>query len=227
MNRTASGISSALSPPSAPARAERAADAIVHALGVAGALAAGPALVALAARRGGDGAVVAATAVYAASMAMMFVFSAAYHLAPARGAARGVLRRLDHAAIFVKIAGAYTPFAVLLAGAAARPILTGIWAAALAGAALKLAAPGRFERAALALYLALGWAIVPIGGPILRAAHPATFWLLIGGGALYTAGVGVFVRKSMPFQTALWHLMVLTATGMLCAAVAIELARAP
>jgi hemolysin III len=135
------------------------------------------------------------------------------------------LRRLDHAAIYVKIAGTYTPFAVLFAGAQAAAILTGIWGAALVGAAMKVLAPGRFEWLTLGLYLAMGWAVLVIGGPILEGLSTASVVLVCVGGALYTLGVGFHLWDSLPFQNAIWHALVLAASFVFYAAIVTELVR--
>ncbi len=205
-------------------RAERLADAVIHVSGVVAALIAAPVLVTLAAVWHGDAATIAAAAVYGVSMIAMFGCSALYHLIPATNW-RWLLRRLDHAAIYVKIAGTYTPFAVLLAGRDAVWILGGIWTAAALGVVLKLLAPHRFERASLVLYLAMGWAIVGVGGPILDALTPAALTLMISGGVLYTGGVVFFLWERLRFHNAIWHLMVLAASFVFYAGVLVEVAQ--
>jgi hemolysin III len=202
-------------------RAERKADAVIHVTGVVAALVCVPVLMVLAATGPGDAVTVLATAIYGASMIAMFSASAGYHLVQDLRW-KDALRRLDHATIYLKIAGTYTPFAVLLAEDRAPPILAGIWAAALTGTALKVLAPRRFEWVTLSLYLAMGWAVVVIGGPILERMTPASFALLVAGGLLYTVGVGFHLWESLPFQNAIWHGLVLVATFILYAAVMIE-----
>jgi hemolysin III len=155
----------------------------------------------------------------------MFAASAGYHLVRRTDLAE-ILRRLDHAAIYAKIAGTYTPFTVLLGGDRALPILAGMWSAAGAGMLLKLIAPRRFEIATLALYLAMGWAVVVIGWPIIEALAPHARVLLVTGGLLYTVGVGFHLWDSLPFQNAIWHGFVLVASFVLYAAVLTEILRA-
>lgn len=208
-------------------RGERIADAILHFTGVAAALVAVPVLIALAASWHGGAPTIAAVSVYGAGLIAMLALSAAYHLVRRPGV-KEWLRRFDHAAIYVKIAGTYTPFAVLLAGAQAASILAGIWSAALAGLALKLAAPRRFEGLAVALYLAMGWAILVIGGPILERISAAGLTLLLTGGGLYTLGVVFHLCRRLRFHNAIWHALVLAASFVFYAAVLIELlAHAP
>jgi hemolysin III len=215
--------------PSGPAhpvysRGERVADAILHVTGVAAALVAVPVLITLAAVWHGDAPTIAAASVYGAGLIAMLALSAAYHLVR-RPRAKELLRRFDHAAIYVKIAGTYTPFAVLAAGAHAAAILAGIWSAALAGLALKLAAPRRLEGLAIALYLVMGWAILAIGGPILDGLSTAGLSLILTGGGLYTIGVAIHLCCRLRFHNAIWHALVLAASFVFYAAVLVEVAR--
>lgn len=205
-------------------RAERIADAAIHVAGVVSALIAAPVLVTLAAVWHGDAATIAAALIYGLSMIAMFGFSAGYHLTPIPRL-RQALRRCDHAAIYVKIAGTYTPFAVLLGGQDAGWILGGIWGAAAAGVALKLIAPGRFEFATLLLYLAMGWAIVLIGGPIFEGLTDTALALMMIGGGLYTVGVVFFLWEKLRFHNAIWHFMVLAASFVFYAGIMVEVAK--
>lgn len=209
--------------------AERRADAVLHATGLGAAAVAAPVLIALAALwhggADGGGATIAAVAVYAACLIAMFAASACYHLID-RPRMLDWLRRLDHAAIYAKIAGTYTPFTVLLGGERAPLILAGMWSAAGAGILLKLLAPGRLEWLTLGLYLAMGWAIVAVGGPILAALGTPALVLLFVGGGLYTVGVVFHLWDSLPFQNVIWHGAVLAASFVFYAAVVLELWRA-
>ncbi len=204
-------------------RAERIADAAIHVTGVVAALIAVPVLVTLAAVWHGDAATVAAAVIYGLSMIAMFGFSAGYHMTPVPRL-RAALRRCDHAAIYVKIAGTYTPFAVLLGGADAGWILGGIWGAAAIGVTLKLLAPGRFEFATLLLYLGMGWAVVVIGGPIFKGLTDASLALMVTGGVLYTAGVAFFLWEKLRFHNAIWHFLVLAASFVFYAGIMVEVA---
>ena len=166
---------------------------------------------------------VTAIAVYAITLVGTFTASAFYHMTPWENI-RPVLRRIDHAAIYLKIAGTYTPFAAISMGAGAGPgLLATVWSVAGAGLALKLFAPMRFERLSVALYLALGWAGVWVWSEMEAALSPQGLWLLAAGGALYSVGVGFFLWERLPFNNAIWHLMVLIATVCMFAAVAVEM----
>lgn len=207
--------------PSAYSRAERLSDAVVHVTGLLAALLAAPVLVTLAAVWVGDVAVVAAALVYGVSLVAMLACSALYHMTPAP-AWKQLLRRFDHSAIYLKIAGTYTPFAVL-AGAAAVPLLAGLWGAAVAGISLRLFRETTSVWIGVVLYLAMGWAGVAFGGEILQGMSPAGFALMVAGGLMYTGGIVFFLWERLPFHTTIWHVCVLVATGIFYAAVMVEL----
>jgi hemolysin III len=197
---------------------ELALDRAIHWLGVSAGVAGAIALVIVFARDHGASGFIP-VALYAVCLVTMLTCSAAYNLAPA-SARREWLRRLDHAAIFMMIAGTYTPFTALRLGGTWSILLTaGIWSIALAGAAAKLAFPRRLEGASVALYLALGWIGVIAARPILAALDLPTLVLLAAGGLLYTVGTAFHLWRSLPFQNAIWHACVLSAASCHYAAV--------
>jgi hemolysin III len=148
---------------------------------------------------------------YAAGLMATFICSAAYNLAPP-SPRRDVLRRLDHAAIFIMIAGTYTPLtAIRLSGSWAVAMTATMWLLATAGVALKLFWPHRFERGSVLLYLALGWSGLVALKPLIATLDRETLWLLGAGAVLYSAGTIFHVRHNMRFQNAIWHGFVLTA----------------
>lgn len=195
-------------------RRETAADAAVHAVGLVAGLAGCAALFLFAIPGGaasGQGARLAGLAAYAVALMAMLACSALYNLSPPSPRA-AVLRRLDHAAIFLLIAGTYSPF---MAGALDVPalamLLGGVWVVALLGMVLKLALPGRFERLSIVLYLALGWSGLLALEPLLDRL-PATVLALLGaGGVLYSIGVVFHLWTRLPYQRAIWHGFVLAA----------------
>ena len=202
-------------------RAERLSDAVVHVSGVVAVLIAVPALVALAVLRGGAVREIFAIAVYGASFVAMILFSALYNvLGPLRW--HGLLRRLDHSAIYAKIAGTYTPF-TLIPGGHGGYLLAGIWGAALAGMGLKLISPERLRWLALALYLGMGWAGVAAGGTFFATLTAPVIALIAIGGTIYTAGVAFYLFERLPFHYTLWHVFVLTASLVFYAAVTLQL----
>jgi hemolysin III len=203
--------------PAARAARERAADAVVHLLGVGLGLPAAVAIVALAIR---DGAAreVAAVAVYGAGLVAMLGCSAAYHLRY-RSPRRDWLQRFDHAAIFAMIAGTYTPFTLRLARGWAEGLTAGIWIVAAAGIAAKLWKPKGIARLSTALYLALGWIGLVAAGPFIAALGPPTLILLATGGVIYSVGVVFHLWQRLGYQNAIWHGFVLAAACVHYAAV--------
>ncbi len=165
-------------------------------------IAAGFALAAwlLLASRATPGKALAAAHVYGVSLFTLFAISAAYHRPTWSPRARLVMRRLDHSAIFLLIGGTYTPFCLLLPGAHGLPLLGVVWGGAIAGvlqSALWVRAP---KPLVAALYVLLGWVVIPVL-PALRAALGAgAVAVLAGGGAAYTLGAVVYaVRRPDPF----------------------------
>jgi hemolysin III len=197
---------------------ERLADGLIHGLGILASLVALPILVVMAIPLV-PAASVAGLAIYAAASLAMFGFSAAYNLIPAP-LWRDRLRRADQAAIFVKIAGTYTPFALVMAGGIWRiGLFAAVWIVALSAAAAKLFCPGRLDDVSVALYLALGWAVMLVIRP-LAAALPLDALILLGlGGCLYTLGVVFHLWKRLAYQNAIWHGFVLAAASCHYAAV--------
>lgn len=203
-------------------RIEHHADAIVHVLGVLFAINAS--LWLLANVTGLD--VTVSVTVYCLGLLAMTVCSAAYNLTPHHRPSKQMLRRFDHAAIFIMIAATYTPFAVNRLGYPAGDlILAAIWVSASAGVAMKLLFPGRFERASIVFYLLMGWMIVTVLGPLSKSMATLDFWLLVGGGLVYSAGVVFYILEHIPFHKAIWHGFVLAAAILQFSAVAAEFAR--
>jgi hemolysin III len=201
-------------------RAERLSDAAVHVTGVLAALVAAPVLITLAALWLGDPGTMIAALIYAASLIGMLTCSAIYHMAPLPDW-KDRLRRIDQSVIYLKIAGTYTPFAVLAGGAGT--FLAAIWGAAIAGAGMILFGPTWLRRPSLLLYLVIGWAGIGLGEPFFAAMSSGGLALVVAAGCLYTLGVLFFLWERLPFHTTIWHIFVLTATALCYAALLIEL----
>lgn len=151
--------------------------------------------------------------VYAIGLLAMLTCSAAYNLNPG-SSRREILRRFDHAAIFLMIAGTYTPFTALRLPQTWAVLMTGsVWTLAVLGVIAKLRYPHRIERVDLSLYLGLGWIIVIAWKPLAAAIDTETAALIIGGGILYTIGAGFHAWRALKFQNAIWHALVLIAAG--------------
>ncbi|MCO6415964.1 hemolysin III family protein [Siccirubricoccus sp. KC 17139] len=191
--------------------AEHLADAAVHAVGLGAVLAGIPLLLALPSAL--PLGTLLALLPYLLGLLASFACSAAYNLARDRPG-KALLRRLDHAAIFLLIGGTYTPVARLaIGGTWGAVLLAVVWSGALAGAAIKLLAPGRYERALIAAYLSLGWVGLMAMPVLLEALPPLQLGLLGGGGLLYSLGVLVHVSPWLPYGTAAWHALVVVAAA--------------
>jgi len=198
---------------------ETLADASVHVIGVSFALLAGALLITYVAQHHGAPQI-AATSVYAVFMAASLVASALYHLLP-WDRSRPFFHRMDHAAIYLKIAGTYTPLVVLIGSAFAYVVLAAVWIVALAGAVAKMSFWATDGRGSLALYLAMGWASVLLIWPMWQTLPGPTIALIAVGGALYSLGTIFYAKTALRFQNAIWHSFVLAASVCFFVAVAV------
>jgi hemolysin III len=145
--------------------------------------------------------------------------SAAYNLA-SNASRRAFLRRLDHAAIFLMIAGTYTPFTTCrLHGVWAIGMTAAIWTGAITGAAVKMIHPRGLKRGSIVAYLVLGWMILVGVRSMLGSVDALTALLIRVGGVLYSIGVGFHLRRALHFHNAIWHSFVLVAAGCHYAAI--------
>lgn len=195
-------------------RAEVVADAAVHGVGLLLALAGTVVLLALTARNGAA-ADIAVAAVYGGGLIAMLTASSAYNLWPPTPTKR-LLRRFDHSAIFLLIAATYTPFLSRLPmEEGAGPMLwVLIWGTALLGIGLKCVVPGRFDRLAVGLYLALGWSGTLALPDLTTHLPPAALHLILAGGIVYSLGVVFHLWERLKFQTAIWHAFVVTGAAL-------------
>ncbi|NCT85615.1 MAG: hemolysin III family protein [Comamonadaceae bacterium] len=192
---------------------EEIANAVSHGLGALLAMAALPILVIQAMNRGRV-ADVAAAAVFGATAILLYGISALYHALPATlasGRAKAWLMRLDHAAIYVFIAGSYTPFTLgVLHTGPGLTLLIAVWAAAAFGVAIKLLNRLRHPVVSTLLYLAMGWVVVFAIGPLVERMPVAGLALLVAGGLSYTLGALVFLLDNrLRYAHFVWHLFVL------------------
>jgi hemolysin III len=201
-------------------RAEKLADGWVHGVGLVLAIGAGATAFGLSIWRGDAGQAVAVL-IYALSMVTMLACSTAYNMTedPAR---KKLLRRFDHAAIFLMIAGSYTPFTTQrFEGGWAVWMTTAVWAIAVAGMAGKLFLPGLSKKLWVGLYVVLGWMVVIAIQPMIERVSMVALILLVIGGAIYTLGVPIYVSERAPFRRAIWHGFIIVAAGVHYAAVLI------
>ncbi len=149
--------------------------------------------------------------IYAACLMAMLICSALYNMF-ARDRKSGLLRRLDHAAIFLMIAGTYTPLAAIIIGGWTGGILLAfVWTGALTGAIVKLAHLKGLDQLTVPICLALGWIVVFAARPLIEKASAFGFDMILAGGLLYTIGTVFYAWKRLPFQNAIWHAFVLAA----------------
>lgn len=200
------------------ARAERIADGVIHAIGVVFALAGAILLTTFALRHAESGRALA-VAVYGIALMATFLASACYHMTPWEHV-RPTLRRIDHAAIFLKIAGTCTPLAALAGGPFSWAFLTLVWVLALLGAIAKVFFWHEPGRLGVAVYLGLGWLGVLLLWPLAATLPPPALLLTALGGLLYTLGLLFFTWESLKFSNAIWHGFVLAASGCFFAAIA-------
>lgn len=193
---------------------EEIANSVIHGAALLASLAALPLLVISAVHRSDPWQVVSG-AIFGATLVLLYLASTLYHAWPS-GRVKRVLRVLDHSAIYLLIAGTYTPF---LLGALRGPwgwtLLAIIWALAVLGIVAKCTLGFRLPRLSTTLYLAMGWLIVIALGPLITHVSPMGIAWLIGGGVCYTAGVVFYATDGrLRYGHALWHLFV--AAGSSC-----------
>ncbi|GGL20433.1 MULTISPECIES: PAQR family membrane homeostasis protein TrhA [Caulobacter] len=200
-----------------PTPAAKCADLVVHLAGLACALLGGGIMLGLAFGLGSLSQV-AAIAVYTVGLITMLSLSTAYNFAKARW--RPLLRRFDHAGIFIMIAASYTPFTTQnLHGWWAIGMTTAVWSVAGVGVAAKLFLPGLDKRFWVGLYLALGWLVLVAIKPMIAGMGWAALLLLALGGVIYSTGTVFYLMKRLKFRRAIWHGHVIGGAGLHYAAV--------
>lgn len=201
-------------------RAETFSDLVVHAVGLTAALLAVPVLITLTWSRDSGAMALLGVSIYGTTLVVMILCSALYNMAHA-DRWTPMLRRLDHSAIYLKIAGTYTAFA-LVSSQPAGWFLVWIWGCALIGVALRSLAPDSWRGAAIGLYLVMGWSGAVAGGALFGDMSSRAFALILEGGILYTAGFAFYLTPRLRFHRTIWHLFVMTASAVFFAAVAVH-----
>jgi hemolysin III len=199
-------------------RAEEIANRLTHGvgalLGVAGLV-----LLVVASARNGDAWHVVSTAIFGATLVLLYTASTLYHSFSGERA-RQLLRKFDHAAIFLLIAGTYTPFVlVTLRGAWGWSLFGVVWGLAIVGVALKFWFAGRFRVVSTLIYLAMGWLVLIALKPLVAALPSGGMKLLVAGGLCYTGGAVFYLWRSLPYHHAIWHVFVLGGSACHWAAV--------
>jgi hemolysin III len=188
--------------------AEERFSAWTHGVGVALSMLGGGILVTLAARVG-DPWQIAGTAAFATALVLLYLSSTLYHAAR-DPVLRARLKVLDHCAIFLLIAGTYTPFTLIsLRGPWGWTLFGVVWGLAAAGIVFKLFFTGRFKGLSTALYIGLGWLVVFAMRPLAESVPEGTLPWLVAGGLAYTAGTVFYMSRKIPYAHGIWHLFVL------------------
>lgn len=198
--------------PSAYTPREELANAITHGCGAALSVAGLALLVTFAALRGDAWHVVSA-AVFGTTLVLLYTASTLYHAFRDADTKR-LLRKLDHAGIFLLIAGTYTPFLLVsLRGPWGWSLFGVVWGLGLAGIVLKFWLAGRFRLVSTLIYLGMGWLVVLAVRPMLEAVPPGGLWLLLAGGLSYTGGAVFYLWRRLPYHHAVWHVFVLAGSA--------------
>lgn len=184
--------------------AELIADGVVHGIGLLVTIAFGSVLLAFAALQTAPEQL-PALAVYVGSLLVLLSVSLAFNLVPI-SPIKQTLARFDQAAIFLFIAGTYTPFLAIMGGTPTGNLMMAlIWGAALIGVALKLIVPERFGRMAIIFYLGIGWSGVLVFQTLAATLPPTTLWLMVAGGVTYSFGIIFHLWERLKFHNVLWH----------------------
>ena len=201
--------------PSRPqTRQEELANSISHGLGAAGALVSLPLLIGHAREQGGRTSSVVGAAVFGAAALLLYLASALYHALP-QGKAKRAVRIVEHSAIFLLIAGTYTPFTLgVLRDSGGGRLASLVWGLAAAGVALEIRHRTRFSGLAIGLYLAMGWSALLAIRPLLALMPRNGLLLLVLGGVSYTAGLAFYGAERLRYGHFVWHLFVLAGTAM-------------
>ncbi len=203
-----------------PTLGEEIANSITHGIGAVFGVTALTIMVAVAATSGNVWGVVGAS-IFGATLVLLYTASTLYHAITAPRA-KNVLRILDHSAIFLLIAGTYTPITLVsLRGPWGWSLLGSVWGLAVAGVLIEATPLRRLRAISLVLYLTMGWAIVVAARPIITAMASGGLTLLIAGGLSYTLGLTFYGWKRLPYSHAIWHLFVLG--GSTCHVLAVVL----
>ncbi len=198
---------------------EEAANTLTHGFGAFLSLIAGIGLIGMAATTGNPWQLISAV-VYSISLVLLYTASTLYHGAPPSEAKRR-LEIFDHCAIFILIAGTYTPFTlVTLRGPWGWSLFGVVWSLAIVGVLFKLFFTRRFQIFSTLTYIAMGWLVVVAVGPMVSALPPSTLALLVAGGLAYTLGTVFYHNRRIPYSHAIWHLFVLAGSALHFLAVA-------
>jgi len=156
---------------------------------------------------------VSAAAIYGITLILMFLSSTLYH-ATSHEKTKAWLKLFDHSAIYLLIAGTYTPFLLISIGGMLGMVMTGVvWSLAIGGVAFKLIAQHKYPKVSVMTYLAMGWIALGLIYPLYMALPSAGLWLLVAGGLSFSIGVCFYVAKKVKYTHAIWHIFVIGGCG--------------
>lgn len=199
-------------------RVDEMASAVTHGIGLVASVVGGAVLLILAVGSA-DAWRVASTALFCTTLVLLYAASTLYHAARS-GHLRARLKLLDHCAIYLLIAGSYTPFALVgLRGGWGWSLFGVVWGLAVVGIVFKILFIGRFQYLSTAAYVAMGWLALVATPAMLRYLEPATLAWLVAGGVIYTAGTWFYLNRRLRFSHPIWHLFVIG--GSVCHGIAV------
>jgi hemolysin III len=200
------------------AQGEEIANSLTHAAGLIASIAGTTILIVLSALNGTARHIVG-SAIFGATLVLLYTASTLYHSVRSQRA-KSRLRVMDHCAIYLLIAGTYTPFTLVgLRGGWGWSLFGVVWGLAVAGLVFKLFTTGRFARLSTAVYLAMGWLGLIAAVPLAQRLNPVTLAWLVAGGIAYTAGTPFYHNRRIRYAHAVWHVFVLA--GSVCHAIAV------
>jgi len=192
---------------------EEIANSITHLVGIALAVVGSAALMTFACKNGTVWHIVGC-GVFAATLILLYAVSVLYHSIQTPRT-KAVLRIIDHSAVFLLIAGTYTPFTLVnLRGSWGWSLFGLVWGLAIVGIIFKATMLHRWVVASVGLYVAMGWAVVIAAKPMFASVAPRGLLLLLVGGLAYTSGIGFYAWRRLPYHHAIWHLFVMA--GSIC-----------
>ena len=192
---------------------EEIANSVTHGIGILLSIA-GMALLIVFATMYGNAWHIVSFSIFGSTLIFLYLASTLYHSLP-NPSIKMIFKRIDHSAIFLLIAGTYTPFTLIhMRGAWGWTIFGIIWALALAGIILKIFTVNRFRKSSLILYIAMGWLCVIAFKEMITKIPALSLTLLMIGGIFYTSGVVFYAWKKLPYGHAIWHLFVLSGSTL-------------
>ena len=194
---------------------EEIANFITHYIGAGLSIAAFILLVVQAATKGGLVHIISFT-IFGVSLIFSYAMSGTYHIVPKGTTAKRVMKILDHSAIYVLIAGSYTPYLLtILKGNEAWILFAIQWALVVIGVLMEVKISGKYMYLTTGVYLAMGWMVVSVFTKLQQSLNPTSLWLLIAGGLAYTIGTIFYIMKKVRYMHMIWHLFVLAGSALI------------